>query len=100
MWTERMVLTLRVPLRTRFDTGLVLGRDEGADLSRFVGGVADAQLAGAAGQGLGERLQYPLLNEEARAGAAVLPGVGEDRVDGAIDDSLDIHIVEDDVGTL
>jgi hypothetical protein len=47
-----------------------------------------------------EPLGDALLHEDARAGAADLPLVEPDRVDHALDDAVEVGVVEDDEGRL
>ena len=75
----------------------VLRGDQRAHLGRVVAGVADLDVAGRGDEQLGEAVVGAALDEDARAGAAVLAGVVEDGVGRGGGGLLEVGVGEDDV---
>ena len=83
------------PLVNRF---VLHGINQRADVNAFVQRVAQAQLRHARLQAGDEGVGDILLNQQARAGAADLALIEEDRVDQTFDCALEIGVVIDDKG--
>ena len=82
------------------DGRAVLGGDQRAHLGRLVARVADLHVRGRLGEEAREAVVGAALDEDARAGAAVLAGVVEDGVGRGGGGALEVGVGEDHVGGL
>ncbi len=72
------------------------GRDDGADVDRFVERIADAQRLHPFAQSGNETFFHAFLHQQTGAGAADLALIEPDGIDHALDHAIEIGILEDD----
>ena len=97
---RRLAAKERLALDEGRDRLAVRRRDQRAHLGRVVLGIADLHAARRLDQQLDEAVVGAALDEDARARAAVLAGVVEDRVRRRRGRLLEVGVGEDDVGRL
>ena len=76
------------------------GRNQGADFGVRIEAPAQAEGPDPLDEAFGQRLRYPLVDEEASAGRADLSLVAEGGPHGPFDGRLEVGVVQDDVGGL